>query len=185
MISFTFSTLSIDPEGVALFNEELKAAHPTVDHTYIHDDTLEVHFDGSEVQADIDATTAWVNAYDSNDLDHQKVEKNAGIDLRTQELILGGAAYDGETFSLSANAQRNWIATFAAISIYEATSAWPVTVTTADDKAYDLVDAAAATNFAAAMLSAAAAPYNSGRDLKIAVNAATTQAELDAVVDNR
>lgn len=117
---------------------------------------------------------------DGKELDMNKIKKNGQIDIRTQELIFQGFTYDGQTFSLSEMAQLNWVAMEASSDLLT----WPVVITTKDDSEYSLT-LANSPYFYGAALSTKQAHLNSGRALKLQVNAATTIAEVDAVIDNR
>ncbi|HSG29084.1 MAG TPA: hypothetical protein VLA34_11435, partial [Candidatus Krumholzibacterium sp.] len=104
-------------------------------------------------------------------LEVYKSIKNGAIDKRTQELIAEGFSFDGKTFSMSANAQRNWIALRANSDLLT----WPVSITTIDDDEYSL-SLANLPAFEGAGMAAGAGHYNSGRALKLQVNAATDKA---------
>lgn len=113
-------------------------------------------------------------------LDVWKAMRIEGIDKRTKELIAQGFVYDGATFSLSKEAQGNW----TDLEAHKALITWPKAITTLDDDEYSLAEADLG-DFRDAEINAKFGHVDSGRDLKIDIKAATTQAELDAVVDNR
>jgi len=113
-------------------------------------------------------------------LETNKKAKIECIDLRTATLIAGGFSFDGNTFSLSQNAQINWVG----LKTLESVLTWPVNITTKGDNQYSLEQADLDT-FMGTGLAAKQAHLDSGRALKIQVNAAADQAALDAVVDNR
>jgi hypothetical protein len=115
-----------------------------------------------------------------NLLSDQKVVRKAEIDTRTQELIAEGMEFDGDTFSLSAYAQKNWLA----LKVFKDVISWPKDITTKDDKEYSLAEADC-NSFSAKSVNIPFGYVDSGRALKISIDAATTQAELDAVVDER
>ena len=114
-------------------------------------------------------------------LDEQKILKKAAIDKRTQELIVGGFTFNNTEFSTSDSAQKNWMA----IDQLRNDLPYPFAVTTKDDGEYSFADAAEVHGFALTALGAIEIHYASGRALKLQVSAATTQNELDAVVDER
>lgn len=113
-------------------------------------------------------------------LDDQKKERNRLIDRRTDELISLGFAFDGEQFSLSQNAQINWLA----LKTVENLLTWPVSVSTLQSNQY-MLEEDDLDGFLGAGSGTAKAHLDSGRALKVQINDATTQEELDAVVDNR
>ena len=102
------------------------------------------------------------------------------IDKRSGELMSVGFVYGAETFSTSGNAQRN----FNTLKNQEGEFTWPVEVSTKENYKYDLAQANLAA-FWTAGKDFIKGHLDSGRTLKVSVSDATTQAELDAVVDNR
>lgn len=186
MITLDFNSLNIEFDDIPYFEKRFKAAHPKVDHHYVHGDQLHIFFDGSETQSDIDSAQAWVEAYDN--LSDYKERRNIEIDQRTRELIISGTVYDGVTFSLSDNAQRNWIAIHSAVNLYEANNSYPVSVVGEIDgehTMYQLNDASQVYAFTGHCLGVVSYWYQSGAQLKINIEAAATRAAVDAVVDNR
>ena len=115
-----------------------------------------------------------ISNYSHDHLLANKEIKNREVDRRTQELISEGFLYDGKRFSLSQEAQLNWLG----LQSYSP----PVEVTTIDDKAYSVADI---NLFVQAAASTKQSHLDSGRILKQQVLTATTQQELDAIVDNR
>lgn len=107
------------------------------------------------------------------------------IDSKTRTLIYSGAVFDNHMFSLSDTAQRNWIAIRASADTYEAMNAYPVPITTSDDEEYLLLNKDHLIAFTTSMLMAVAKYYNSGRDLKLLVKAATTKDQILAIRDKR
>lgn len=142
-------------------------------------------FNGQPLQQNEDQLNAALNDFYSMSFELLKTNRKKEIDAKTASLIYLPATFDGHQFSMSDVAQRNWIAIKASIDIYEAMNLWPVPVTCEPDDQYLLLNAQHATQFAAAMLFSASAPYNSGRALKLQISAATTKAEIDAIIDNR
>jgi len=118
--------------------------------------------------------------YDSTTLHELKDQKKAAIDIKTGELIQAGFTFDNKIFSMSEPAQINWIA----ISANETLLSFPLKITTKDDKQYNLqqVDTSA---FYGAALAHKQGYLDSGRDLKILVDAAIDKAGVLAVVDDR
>lgn len=109
--------------------------------------------------------------------------KNLTIDDRTSELISSGFVYDSTRFSLSRAAQTNWT------NIYYGTKDGimtpPINVSTMDDGEYTLQDASGVTSFYGLGLSYIQAQYDSGRALKLQVNACSSYAGVDSIVDTR
>ena len=114
-------------------------------------------------------------------LEQAKEAKKMAIDGRTDELIAGGFPYDSKMFSLSIEAQATWLG----MSEAKAYLTYPFEVSTKEGNAYNLADATAVTMFFLTGVNAVKSYIASGRSLKVQVNAATTVAEVDAIVDPR
>lgn len=110
----------------------------------------------------------------------KKALKIKQIDLKTYQLIGSGFIYDGNSFSLSPNAQLNWLG----IKALETLISFPLDITTMSDSSYTLT-ANNVNTFVGTAVYVVQTALTNGRTLKLAVNAATNQSELDAVVDNR
>lgn len=123
--------------------------------------------------ADLDALTYALTAAKRNRLDE--------VDRKTEKLIAkGGFSYAGKLFSLSPAAQLNH-RRFEAIP-----PPFPLLVNTKDDMdSEEIATAAQMTSFRVAAASALNDYLVAATDLKEQIRAATTQAELDAVVDDR
>jgi len=128
----------------------------------------------------VEMTQAEKDVVDYGDLAARKVTKNAAIDANTMVLIAGGFTYDSTTFSLSEYAQINW----TVLKTLESLFTWPVDISTKADGEYSLTQANLDAFLDAGRL-AVQGPMDSGRALKLSVNAAADQAALDAVVDTR
>jgi len=102
------------------------------------------------------------------------------IDIRTGELISAGFTFDGENFSLSQNAQLNWVG----LKSLETLITFPINVTTKGDGEYSLAEANL-NAFIGAGKAAVQAHLDSGRALKVQVSACVSIAEVNAVADNR
>ena len=113
-------------------------------------------------------------------LECRKLNKNEAIDKRTVELINGGFIFDSNTFSLSEPAQLNWVG----MKTLEALMSFPSDITTKDDGLYSLTQANL-DPFIGTAMATKQAHLDSGRLLKISINAATTIEEIDAIEDNR
>lgn len=140
----------------------------------------EVLITGSDV-TDQNALDALVSAHVAVTLDEQKVARKAAVDARTEELIAAGFVFDSRTFSLTDEWRGNWLSLYVLNSFVPQ---WPVPIPDIDGNFYDLAQAEL-NNFMAAGFQAAFNANLTGTTLKASINAATTQAELDAVVDSR
>lgn len=129
---------------------------------------------------DEDALLAILAAHVPYPLSTAKSDKNASIDTRTRAIIAKGFPFDGQVFSLSSEAQTNWIGLY----IFRDLFTWPVRVTTRDDKQYSL-ELPAVVPFVATGSGLVAEAIRSGRELKLRVNVAASIDEVDAVQDPR
>lgn len=119
-------------------------------------------------------------------LENAKQAKITAIDTKTAELIKKGFAFNGERFSMSEAAQRNWIALSGGLA--NNMLPFPLAVSTVDEKSVILNSADELKMFLGAYMlyqSDPSQPLASGRVLKEAVTAATTIEEVNAVVDDR
>jgi len=128
----------------------------------------------------VEMSQAEKDAIDIPDLDTQKQTKYNAIDQKTGVLISGGFEYDSITFSASLNAQTNW----SAIKNNESEFTFPLEISTKLNYKYSLAQADV-SDFWIAGKDFIKEHLDSGRGLKVSVNDATTQTELDAVVDER
>lgn len=115
------------------------------------------------------------------DLDFLKSQKCIQIDQKTQDLIAEGIAFDGNVFSASAEAQRNWIATYTARTVLS----YPFPVTTIDNNEYNFSDAEKVSQFYLTGISLISERMAYGRNLKLKVMACQTKEEIDAITDPR
>jgi len=143
-------------------------------------DTLYVYFENTLSAGDKTILDSIINDGDL-ELDSAKNNKKKTIDAKTDELILNGFTYDSTVFSLSLAAQSTWTGMFSA----QAYLTYPMAVSTLSSASYSLADATAVTNFYLTGVGTIEAVLGSGRSLKVAVNACTTIAEVNAIVDPR
>jgi len=114
-----------------------------------------------------------------------KLRRYDEIDARSQEMIELGFvdAGSGEEFSLSRNAQINWL------TIYTGLADMPYPIKVSKKKKHheehELSNQAAAHAFVLQAMGTAKAILDNGRALRIAIGAATTQAAVNAIVDTR
>jgi hypothetical protein len=104
------------------------------------------------------------------------------IDTRTEGIIAGGFTHSDKQFSLSLESQINW--TNAGLNAGALTYPYRV-ATNLDDDYHDFVDIAEMQTAYMEALTAKSIALITGANLKKALNEATTQAELDAIVDTR
>lgn len=142
----------------------------------VQGDVLQILCDTAD-QAALDSI---VHNHVAVSLDDNRNAKLEAIDNRTDEIIAGGFEFDSNYFSLSNEAQQNWIG----MAVFQAALSWPVTVTTRANIGYSL-SLLNLNAFIGAGMAVIKAAVDSGRALKIQCVNAQTQADLDAVVDNR
>lgn len=166
--------------------QDLEAALPGKKFGWKADgDTIEVTCD-----PDLDASEAAIlaaaldaHAADSG-LEEKKHARARLVDARTDELIAAGMSYGGQMFSLSLQSQMKMTASYVTRNDQEFT--YPVVWNNIDDSnTVSLNDATDVRNFYLTALGTVRAHLDSGTALKDQIRAATTQAELDAVEDNR
>jgi hypothetical protein len=139
--------------------------------------------DSLSIQATITNETvfdATVRAHAAVSLSDLKANKILEIDARTYEIIGEGFTFDSHQFSLSPQSQTAWLGLISLQSLFT----WPMEITDNANGAYSLSQANV-TAFVGTGIGVMNAAISSGRALKIQCNAATTQGELDAVVDTR
>lgn len=130
--------------------------------------------------SDLSVLNATVHNHVAITLADKKAERIKVVDARTDAIIGSGFSFDGNQFSLSTQAQMNWIGLYTLKDL----QSWPIGITTAANETYQLA-LLGLIAFIAAGSQVIKNAVGSGRALKIAINAATTQEELDAVVDTR
>ena len=107
------------------------------------------------------------------------------IDRKTGELIFQGFEYppaSGNIFSFSTNAQSNLLGTYSAKDLLTYPFGWSLKN---DSSVYQIADVTEMSNFFLTALGTKKAWQDSGTALKQAVEAATDEAGVDAVIDNR
>lgn len=120
------------------------------------------------------------------DLAGYKNRRLEEIDTRTRELIDTGFEFDGEVFSLSIQSQINWKRLRTSILTGVLTDLdFPRTEATLNHGEYTLNRVSHASDFYAAYANRLDQRLRAGRSLKSQIKAATTKAEIDAVVDDR
>lgn len=168
------------------FSLEAKAALPGVTLRVACDPTTATVTTTEDLDAGQEATLAALAASYDGIVALQEA-KNALIDQRTTDLIEEGFQYPqgtGLLFSLSQVAQTNLLGLESAAD--NPAFAYPVEWNSIDDEGvYSIPDATTAHTFYLTALGTIRAWKDSGTVLKDQVRAATTPAEIAAVVDNR
>lgn len=121
-----------------------------------------------------------INNHNIVDINQLKINKNLEIDKKTSDLISVGFTFNGNVFSMSSDAQRNWMG----LKQFSSSLSFPINVSTIDDGEYSLKLSDLDT-FVLTAIGTVQTHIDSGRALKVAVKNATTVAELDAIVDAR
>lgn len=115
-------------------------------------------------------------------LEYKKQSITATVDKNTSTLINHGFSFKGAVLSSSETAQSKW----AFFLLSKDALSYPFTVSTKDNSGTVEISSAAELEQALAALAAHVQGYlNSGTLLKKRVAEATSQAELDAIVDDR
>jgi len=111
--------------------------------------------------------------------------KRSKIDQRTKALIDAGFEYppaSGQIFSLSLPAQLTWLGMYQT----RAALTYPVSVSTKNDQTIiELADEAAVEAFYAAGVATVRSSLDSGTALKVQLNAAGTEVDIEDIEDNR
>lgn len=131
----------------------------------------------------VEMTQSEKDAVDALNLDFHKQEKCENIDTRTRELIAEGFTHSGVNFSLSQNAQRNWMVNARELDLGHLT--FPMNYPTNDDGLYSIADATEFNTIYYAALSIIQGHVVDGATLKVQVKSAVDKAGIDAIVDNR
>lgn len=146
----------------------------------ISDDVIEVLGDTLDDEATLDDI---IEGHLGSSLDDYKYTKNENIDSTTGKLIQLGGVFENEVFSLSESAQKYWIG--LKINSDCGAIVFPYKVSRKDSTRHTLTDTAHLDGLWFTISGTVAAHLQSGADLRDLVNAATTEAEVDAVQDNR
>lgn len=123
---------------------------------------------------------------DESTLEEIKEIRIRKVDERTKQLIESGFTYNGNQFSMSDAAQKNWIA-LATLGL-KGWVAYPYEISTKDENKVSLANSTELDAFLMAYATYQtdpSQPLGTGRVLKEQISSATTKAELDLIVDNR
>lgn len=118
--------------------------------------------------------------HDAHPLAVCKSDRCAEVDLKTTTLIEAGFVYDSTTFSLSANAQLNWMA----LKTFEDMFSWPVEISNKAGGGYSL-EKTVRDDFIYTGKNVVQGHLDTGRHLKILISEAVDKAALNAVIDTR
>lgn len=122
------------------------------------------------------------DAVDLAALSTNRVAKMNAVDAKTRALILQGYQHNSRIFSASETAQKN----MSEVRANKDVLTYPFNMATKDNsEIYAIADAAEVEAMYQSGLGTITYHYQTGNALKAACLAATTQAELDAVVDTR
>lgn len=180
MAIYNYNKLNIE---VNILQSEIVSAVGPVNHiTHDSDGNLDIDMVNTLTSAEETTLNNTVTNHDPS-LSIAKSDKILAIDNKTQTLISAGFSYGGQIFSLSEKAQINWIGLKQSSDAGLIT--FPYDVTTKDDVIYSIADSTALTDFYTQGLGTVSYHLTSGRNLKDSVKAATTVAEVDAIIDNR
>jgi hypothetical protein len=170
----------VDEHGCLEFAQAVEAALPGKVFRVALDVSTEVIFEDELTAGEITTLDGVVGAFSPLDLrKHARVEE---IDARTRGLISGGFTHSSVQISLSLNSQTRIHGAYTARALL----VYPVEWNSIDDTALlTLVDAADIEAFFGAALGTIRTHIDSGTALKTSIRSATTQGELDAVVDGR
>lgn len=140
-------------------------------------DVLQIMCDSVSDQPALDAV---VRNHVAISLDDNRNAKLEAIDGRTDAIIDGGFDFDSNHFSLSAEAQTNWLG----MATLHDSLPWPFEVTTGANIGY-LLTLENLGAFIAAGIAVIQKAVSTGRVLKIQCVNAQTQADLDKIMDTR
>jgi len=153
---------------------------------FLDSDDLSDFFNATVLNS-INTASVTTHEYVAPTFVENKAAKIAAIDTHTAELIVVHPfQYDSVSFSMSEHAQSNWIGLGMAHNM--GLVSFPYTISALDETSYVLEGAADLVAFIGTAMvyqSSPDEPLASGRTLRAAAAAATDQAELDAVVDDR
>lgn len=188
--SYDIATELTNGVNMGLLGDEIKAlglTSATFQGLLNHEGAVQTVFDVTPNAADQASVDGAIAAHNPT-LPDAKAVKNAAIDLKTRQLIAQGFLHSGKVFSLSAEAQSYWngLGNLTANGLLTEPDDFPLTVNTLDDSnTHDIMTIAEAVTVFATAAATVKAHLASGTALKDQVRAATTTAEVDAVVDNR
>lgn len=120
--------------------------------------------------------------HDEETLSQMKLRRYNEVDKKTGELIVAGFTYLGELFSMSYNAQINLLG----LNSSKDDLTYPIKYNAKDDSTHILLNNA--SEVSSMYLSALAdkkSKQDSGTDLKISIESASTKSEVEAIIDNR
>ncbi len=120
------------------------------------------------------------DTFNLDSLGCNKVLRKREVNDKTTRLIEQGFTFDSCVFALTKTAIEYWIGIKASSDIIT----WPMNINKKDGTVYSLAEADL-PSFSGQVLSTIQGYEDSGRGLRDDIDACTTQAELDAVVDNR
>jgi hypothetical protein len=129
------------------------------------------------------ALNTLIAEHDPETLEELKQRRIVEIDTRTTEIVAEGFEYNGLVFSGSLEAQSRIM---GAVMGKDNPAAYPMRWMTKDDKAYiDITDAAMLVEFFATGFMTLKTKITVGSNLKIAINDANSEEEVNSITDPR
>lgn len=181
MITIDLRATNIDPDNIVISNDFF-ATFDKIDHIVPNGNDLVIVFKEAVDVSYENSIIAWLDTYIPDLVASQKQEKYSSIDNMTLNRILEGFDFDNIHFSMSDKAQINW----NNIKTAESLLTWPVEISCdCEDSFIYSLQKVDLDSFIGASLVHKWGLLDSGRALKQSVLNSTTQADLDAVVDNR
>jgi len=183
--TYTISTILSGSLNLNKLNDEIENSGTVSDFQNISNNkkTDEIEIFGASI-LDLPALDLIIENHSAFDLSELKESRYDEIDAKTVEIISAGFVFDGQTFSLSAQAQNNWTNIKAQKDVFNAMGMFPIQVSTKDSDVYFLQYADVDSFWGAGMV-AVKTPYNIGGNLKKLIFDATTIEEVNLVIDNR
>ena len=180
MAERSYSKSADFPNGIwpDILQDEIFAVIPTVLSIDTSHSAVDIYFSAEPDDAILDGVIA------AHGLSGTKGVKIDAIDARTRELVAEGFQFSGQTFSLSASAQSTLLGLNAVRD--DPALTYPIIYNNLDDTGVlSITDSTMMRNFFLTALGTCRAKIDSGTSLKEQVHAATTVAQVNAIVDNR
>ena len=144
-------------------------------------DEIEIH--GAFISNE-PALDSLISNHNEFELDELKESRYDEIDSKTLEIISAGFTFDGNLFSLSAQAQTNWTNIHSNKEVFNEIGSFPMEISTKDSNIY-VLNYDDVLGFWSAGMVAVKTPYNIGGNLKKLIFDAATIEEVNLVIDNR
>jgi hypothetical protein len=142
---------------------------------------VRIDFDPAASDEQKAAAQTVVAAFDWFDFAGYQRAALAAIDARTAELLADGWTYAGKQFALDPASATIWLG----VMVSAAALTYPLEIGCVDHSTYNLTGTGDVQAWYAAGVTRMQTIQTGGVNLKAAIAAATTQAGVDAVIDNR